>query len=200
MTWWDTFETLSKLQTALAILVSVLGFITLTVKLRADHLKKQTDARRGTERTRLDKELQDKTAEALRATTALEAKQAPRTITESQRVALSALVKDCPAGTVFVSANLFDGEPVIYARAVLDTLLAANLNVKEYTYSGTSATLGINEPGLIFIVASAAKPPPVATFLLQAFLHAGIPATLMNANQSIALEPDALLIWSSRKP
>ena len=200
MTWWDSFDTLSKLQTALAILVSILGALTLTVKLRADHLKRQTDARRGEERTRLDNELHDKTAEALRATTALEAKQAPRTITDSQRAALIDLVNGCPAGTVFVSANIFDGETVKYSKAVFDALLAAKIDAKEYAQSGGTLTLGINESGLIFIVADAANPPPVAAFLFQAFLQAGIPAHLMNKNQSIPLDPDALLIWSSRKP
>ncbi len=40
MNWWNSFETLSKLQTALAISITALGIITLTFKVRADHLKK----------------------------------------------------------------------------------------------------------------------------------------------------------------
>lgn len=200
MSWWDSFETLSKLQTALAILVSALGIITLTVKLRADHLKKLTDARRASERAQLDKDLQDKTTEALRATTALEARQAPRTISEAQRAALTASLKECPAGDISVAANFFDGESIKYARAVLEALWAANVQAKEYTSSGASMTLSINEPGLIFIVSDTANPPPVAAFLLQAFLQTGIAAELMNANSTIALKPGELLIWSSRKP
>jgi hypothetical protein len=90
MTWWDSFDTLSKLQTALAILVSVLGVATLTIKLRADHIKKRTDVRRLEERLVLDNELKDKTADALRATAALEDRQAPRTITDAQRESIAA--------------------------------------------------------------------------------------------------------------
>ena len=78
MTWWDSFETLSRLQTALAIFVSVLGIATLAVKLRADHLKKQSDFRKTEERARLDKELQEQTATALRATAELETRTRPK--------------------------------------------------------------------------------------------------------------------------
>lgn len=78
MSWWDSFETLSKLQTWLAILVSALGVVTLTVKLRADQIKKQTDARRTEERVKLDKKLEDKTSDALRATAALDANRWPK--------------------------------------------------------------------------------------------------------------------------
>ena len=102
MTWWDSFDTLSKLQTALAILVAVLGVATLTIKLRADQIKKRTDARRLEERLALDKELKDKTAEALRATAALEEGQAPWPLSDSQKQDFIAHLKDAPKGKVAI--------------------------------------------------------------------------------------------------
>ena len=96
MTWWDSFEALSKLQTALAILVSVLGVLTLTIKLRADQLKRQTDTRRSVERTHLDKELQAQTAAALKATAVLEARTRNRTISDLQERELIARLASAP--------------------------------------------------------------------------------------------------------
>ena len=92
MNWWNSYETLSKLQTGFAILLTILGIVTLTFKVRADHLKKAADARRSEERAQLDKELQDKTAEALRATSALEAKQAQRRFSMTQIAALQQIL------------------------------------------------------------------------------------------------------------
>jgi hypothetical protein len=96
MNWWNSYETLSKLQTGFAILVTILGIVTLTFKVRADHLKKAADARRSEERARLDKELQDKTAEALHATSALEAKQAQRRFSMTQIAALQQILSSFP--------------------------------------------------------------------------------------------------------
>ncbi len=64
MDWWNSFETVSKIQTALAILVTLLGFVTLTFKVRGDHLKKAADKGKTEERARLDAELQKQTKEA----------------------------------------------------------------------------------------------------------------------------------------
>ena len=110
MNWWNSFETLSKLQTALAILVIVLGTITLTFRVRADHLKKVADARKAAERGQLDKELKEKTAQALTATTALEARQAPWTLSERQTSQLKALLTQAPRGRIEVAYILSDAE------------------------------------------------------------------------------------------
>lgn len=78
MSWWDSFDTLSKIQTALAIFISILGIATLTIKLRGDILKRQSDTHRAIERAKIDKELQEQTATALRATTELDARTRPK--------------------------------------------------------------------------------------------------------------------------
>ncbi|HAO78546.1 MAG TPA: hypothetical protein DCQ92_06130 [Verrucomicrobia subdivision 3 bacterium] len=66
------------MQTALAIFISILGVLTLTVKLRADFIKKQSDTQRAIERAKIDKELKEQTATALRATTELDARTRPK--------------------------------------------------------------------------------------------------------------------------
>jgi len=85
MSWWNSFETLSKLQTVLAILITILGTITVTFRLRADHLKKQSDARRSIERATLDKELREQTATAIRVTAELEERTRPKPLDDRLR-------------------------------------------------------------------------------------------------------------------
>jgi len=64
MDWWNSFETISKIQTGLAILVTMLGFVTLTFKVRGDHLKKAADKEKTEERARLEADLLKQTWEA----------------------------------------------------------------------------------------------------------------------------------------
>ena len=114
MNWWNSFETLSKLQIALTILVSAMGLLALTFKLRADHLKKISDTQKAVERKQLDDELRDKTAEALSATVALKEKQAPRTITDPASDGLVTSIKQFSGQeyTAIISSAGFDVRPL----------------------------------------------------------------------------------------
>jgi len=71
MDWWNSFETVSKIQTALAVLVTVFGFITLTFKIRGDQLKRVGDKAKADERAKVDEALKRKTAEAAELETRL---------------------------------------------------------------------------------------------------------------------------------
>jgi hypothetical protein len=58
MDWWNSVETVSKIQTALAIFLAVFGFVILTFKLRGDYLKRAGDMAKAEERAVLDTALQ----------------------------------------------------------------------------------------------------------------------------------------------
>ncbi|MEP6673181.1 MAG: hypothetical protein ABJF10_28790 [Chthoniobacter sp.] len=64
MDWWNSFETVSKIQTGLAILLTLLGFVTLTFKVRGDHLKKAADKGKSEEHAKLEADLLKQTWEA----------------------------------------------------------------------------------------------------------------------------------------
>src|SRR5438309_9260981 len=109
-TWWNSAETISRVLNVLAILVTVLGIATVTLKIHYDQLKKAADATSTAERSRLDKELREQTATALEATAALKARQAPRALTAEQREKLVHLLSSGPKGKVFVVPKTFDEE------------------------------------------------------------------------------------------
>ena len=169
MTWWDSFDTLSKLQTALAILVSILGFATLTIKLRADHIKKRTDARRVEERVKLDKELETKTAEALRATAALEAKQAPRRFTNPQIAAMQQVLDAFPRRPkIMVWYRQPDPEAWGFADHI--ATIVTNVGYKEGTLNGMW-----DKPMPAGLTLNSSHPDPeLVNLFARAFAAAGV--------------------------
>lgn len=175
MSWWDSFETLSRLQTALAILVSALSVVTLTVKLRADRLKKHTDALRAAERAKLDKELKDKTAEALRATTALELAARPRSLTAEQITAFTAKLADAPRGTVQIQYSDAADDGYLLAHQVYDAINAAG----GYNLSGdiqSVTVLSTGKPGEGIGINTNRSDNEVAIAIQNAFKAIGIEA------------------------
>lgn len=195
MSWWDSFDTLSKVQTALAILVSVLGFATLTVKLRADHIKKRADARRLEERILVDKELKDKTAEALRATTSLEAKQAPRSLTDAQRTDLTRLLSNGPKGQLFVVPKTFDEEAEAFAKQISDVLVASGFTLSSLP---PPRPMSLGRSGAFLWVHDMAKPPPHAAFIQDCFKQIGI--TLDGYGGAPMIDDNGIIIAISQKP
>jgi len=198
MTWWDSFDTLSKLQTALAILVSVLGVATLTIKLRADHIKKRTDARRLEERLVLDKELKDKTAEALRATAALEERQAPWPLSDSQKQEFIAHLKDAPKGKVAIeyirSDELRSRE---FAVRIRDILKETGYEVWGYMPGFEQA----DAPPLVGVqvIVKNQQSDIVGGGLQRAFQAIGIDAKGAHRTNN-NYEDDFVVIWIGRKP
>ena len=174
MTWWHSFETLSKLQTVLAVLVSLFGVLTLTVKLRADHLKKQADARRAVERAALDKELRDQTTKALKATAALEEKTHHRSISESQERELVAQLTAAPKGKVVITVTESDLEAVTFAGRINGVLQLAGFSVESHSVMMMSGPHGA-PVGLIFCIQDISAVPPHAQAIGNAFQRVGIP-------------------------
>lgn len=207
MTWWDSFDTLSKLQTALAILVSVLGFVTLTVKLRADQLKKQADARRVAERALLDEELKGKTAEALRATAALEARQAPRALAQQQRDDLLNLLANGPKGKVIVQSDWTDAEAKAFAEQIKSVLQDAGFEIVPVTLQ----VLTLLDRGAFIFLRDKSQPPPHALFIQQSFTKVGITLPADTATDGMqrcapseapnwSLGLDTVILWVATKP
>jgi len=144
MNWWDSSDTLSKIQTGLAVFISVLGVATLT-ELRSDFLKKQSDARRTAERAKLDQELQEQTATALRATRELEAKTRGRSVSDEQRQKLTAGLKPAAGAPdiaiVYVSG---DSEAESFATDIAGAFTQAGV-VHLFTFwTGTPIPRGVS--------------------------------------------------------
>lgn len=207
MYWWDSFEALSKLQTGLAILVSALGVVTLTVKLRADQIKKQTDARKADERIKLDKALEDKTSEALRATAALQARQAPRSLTEAQRTDLLGLLVASPKGKVIIQSNWTDPEARHFAEQIKSLLRDAGFELVPVTLQ----VLALLEHGQFIFLKDKTAPPPHALHIQQALMKAGFtfPAKIASPGMQRCspgeipnweLGADTVVIWVALKP
>src|SRR5205814_8293085 len=93
------------------------------------------DARRSEERARLDKELQDKTAEALRTTSALEAKQAPRRFSLTQIAALQQILSSFPERPKLIFwYHPPDSEAQAFANHIAD--IVTNVGFKEGELDG----------------------------------------------------------------
>jgi len=145
MTWWNSFEILSKLQTALTILISLLSVATLTIKLRGDHLKKQIDSRRSEERRLLDRRLEDKTTTALRTAAALEARQAPRSISDEHLKRLVADLRGAPPPPkVLVIYPHGDEEARLFAQELVAALTEARIKVESTWWLGSPVPSGIS--------------------------------------------------------
>lgn len=206
MHWWTSLEALSKTQTAIAVIISLLGLFSLTVKLRADHLKKQEDTRRSDERARLDKRLEEKTAEALKTAAQLEMRQAPRWLTPSQKLEVSERLKSTPKGKVIVQANITDPEGRRFAEQIKGLLRENGYEILPVTLQ----LLAVVEHGAFLYVKSMKQPPPHAVFIQQALASVGykIPAVETDtAMERIApneipgwtFDENTLIIWIAQK-
>lgn len=195
MTWWDSIETLSKLQTALAIFVSVVGLVTLTIKLRADQLKKQADTRRTEERTRLDKQLEDKTVEARELARQAQLAGLPRSLTPEQRAKLIAAASTAPKGKIIVKANMLDSEAEVYANEIQEALASAGYELVELGHTGI---VSLHKQGGAILVMDQSKLPQHALPLQACFLQAGIEIQV-GQSKSAVFSDDAVIVWISRK-
>jgi|ERR1051325_5112846 hypothetical protein len=206
MNWWNSFETLSKLQTALAILVTALGIITLTLKVRADHLKKAVDARRAGERERVDKELKEKTAQALTATAALEARQAPRTITEAQRQSVVAQVSQFHGQeyTGVLASSGLDARP-LWAALAQGLAEAGWTRVEPAGAASGDPPAGIlveSVPGIVVTIdrPGLATAGPAAQALAAALKSIQLDATFSFWHDSKETRPNVITIIIGAKP
>jgi hypothetical protein len=80
MDWWNSFEAVSKVQTGLAVALAVLAFVTLTFKIRGDHLRKTAAPHREEDRTATERKAEPKAPEVPAAPepTVLPSAEAPR--------------------------------------------------------------------------------------------------------------------------
>jgi hypothetical protein len=186
---WSSFEALSNLQTALTILVTILGVLALTVKLRTDHLKKGADTLRAEERAQLDKELKEKTE-------AIEAKTRRRSISDEQKRNLLARLANAPKGKVFIAVTESDLEAVAFASEISDLLKTAGFGVEMETAIMMSGPSGA-PVGLIFSVRDASAVPPHAQAIGDAFHVSGIP---LAAGPNPSIPDDRLNITVGAKP
>lgn len=174
MSWWNSFEVLSKVQTALAIVVSVVGFATLTVKLRADYLKKQIDAKRVEERTRLDAELREQTARAIRLSAETDARTKPRSLTNEQKSSLIAKLR--PLVGVEGIAIVYpsgDGEAQSFAQTISDTFTEAG--VKPFL----TFWLGSPIPSGVSVLSRSEASDKAASAISSSFVSSAIPTKYM---------------------
>lgn len=157
------------------------------------------DAAAANERTvRLELETaqqREKAAIAERALLEVQERIKPRRLTDANRVALIAALRQAnPKGLVTVNCVLGDGEGFAFATQVDETLKAAGwttTGVNQGVYAG-----GANPVGFGIVVHSAATSPPYAAALQHAFTVAGFP--LAGAEQVALPEGSVVLLIGNK--
>jgi hypothetical protein len=137
---------------------------------------------------------QEKTATAERALLVLQRRMEPRRISSEQRTRLIERLSRGPKGKVSISCVLGDGEGLAFANDIEEVL-----KVSGWPSEGVSQSVfqGSNPVGFGIIVHSAAKAPPYAQLLQQAFFSIGIP---MGGAEKPDVPEDAVQILVGNKP
>ncbi|MDZ4288218.1 MAG: hypothetical protein U0984_09675 [Prosthecobacter sp.] len=180
MTWWDSLETLSRMQTVVAILIFVLGGTALAVKLRADDLKKQADTRKSVERARLDQELQEQTRIALQATKETQASAQkvalaaqPRRLLAEKLPAMLAALSGAPKLEVALSTSPVDEE----ARDLTGQIRSV-LNSAQIAHSSSSVMQPDLPAGIVVSHGDTPEAAALADAISKAISIAGIASTM----------------------
>jgi hypothetical protein len=183
MDWWNSFETVSKLQTGLTVLLTVLGFVTLTFKIRGDHLRKLADSRRAEDHAALGRELEQKTPEV--QPVAVQTVQAePERAGDGVRAEARHFPKEKTAQFLQVLSNGISGPmPLTLGYVEAD-------DGEPRDFASEFATIFGGDPASMMIVAP--SNPPITGIMIQDSADAQTPskfaANLMAAFESVGFK------------
>ncbi len=137
---WNDIESLQRFAKLVPYLFIFVGFIVALsgqfaktkIEDRVRSLHRAAETRRAEERKRLDQELHDGAAAALRATAAIEAKTLQRTLNTDQRSRLIKALASVPKADIEFECPADDHEAVVFANEVLEFFRSLGWNVTNF--------------------------------------------------------------------
>lgn len=159
--WWDSYQSLSSIGTVLKFIAAGLGILILIFGLRESSLRSKANA--------IDKSIVDNRISKAEAATK------PRVLTLEQKESIGERLKAIPEKCkIFISASVFDGESMNFAKEIESLFLASGFDVYFPQGFEDDASIMISHPGLHLVVKDIKAPPPLAVRIQRIFTESDL--------------------------